>query len=289
MKVDFFIVGAPKTGTTSLYHYLNEHPEIVMSSKKEPDYFSDKAIHQQGMYYGEQRINTIEQYEALFPNDASDKKLGEASVSYLFYPNVANDICQYNPDAKIIIMLRNPIDRAYSHYLMDYRLGLVNDSFEDIIAQQSTSKQAKLYYQQYIEVSTYAQQIKRYLDVFSRENILVIDYEEFKKDVKGIVKKVYAFLEVDDVFVADVNKRHNAYTMPKNEAIRKVYSLVYLRKVLNILLPKTLTKRIRSMFFKKDKKPILSEHTRTQLKVFFKNDVVELSKMLSMDFSKWIK
>jgi len=66
MKVDFFIVGAPKAGTTSLYHYLNEHPQVEMSSQKEPDYFSDKAIHQQGMYYDKKRVNTPDKYESLF-------------------------------------------------------------------------------------------------------------------------------------------------------------------------------------------------------------------------------
>ena len=289
MKVDFFIVGAPKAGTTSLYHYFNEHPEIEMSTKKEPDYFSDEAINQQGMYYGEHRIDTLEKYEALFPDDATDKKLGEASVSYLFYPNVAGDIYKYNPDAKIIIMLRNPVDRAFSHYLMDYRLGLVSDSFEDIVTKQSSSGKATLCCQQYIEISAYAQQIKRYFEVFDTANILVIDYAEFKKNAQGIVKKGYDFLEVDNAFVADVNKKHNTYTMPNNEAIRKVYSLAYLRKALNILLPKLLTKKIRALFFKTDKKPTLSNPTRTQLKTFFKNDVAELSKILATDFSKWIK
>ena len=180
MKVDFFIVGAPKAGTTSLYHYLNEHPQVEMSSQKEPDYFSDEAIHQQGMYYGKNRVNTLDNYESLFVQKES-VVYGEGSVSYLFYDNVAEDIKKYNPNAKIIIMLRNPIERAFSHYLMDYRLGLISDSFENIIAKKSKHKNAHLFYQQYIEVSKYAKQIQRYLDFFEKDNILVIDYEDFKK------------------------------------------------------------------------------------------------------------
>ena len=126
MKVDFFIVGAPKAGTTSLYHYLNEHPEISMSSQKEPDYFSDADIQNEGMYYGKNRIDTIKKYHSLFDDNSESKLKGEASVSYLFYKNVPQKIKAYNPDSKIIIMLRNPIERAFSHYLMDYRLGLVS-------------------------------------------------------------------------------------------------------------------------------------------------------------------
>ena len=85
MKVDFFIVGAPKAGTTSLYKYLHEHPEIHMSSKKEPDYFSDNELYSEGMYYGQNRINTLKKYHNLFGQAELNSKKGEASVSYLFY------------------------------------------------------------------------------------------------------------------------------------------------------------------------------------------------------------
>ena len=121
---------------------------------------------------------------------------GEASVSYLFYDNVAEDIKKYNPNAKIIIMLRNPIERAFSHYLMDYRLGLISDSFENIIAKKSKHKNAHLFYQQYIELGKYTKQIQRYLDFFEKENILFIDYDDFKKNVLETVNQVYSFLKL---------------------------------------------------------------------------------------------
>ena len=149
MKVDFFIVGAPKAGTTSLYHYLNEHPQIEMSSQKEPDYFSDTAIQEQGMYYRKNRIDTEEKYYSLFNVESKNVIFGEASVSYLFYKSVAGDIKKYNANAKIIIILRNPIDRAFSHYLMDYRLGLVSDTFDEIVNKTSNNNKVHLYYQQY--------------------------------------------------------------------------------------------------------------------------------------------
>ena len=151
MKVDFFIVGAPKAGTTSLYYYLNEHPEIEMSTQKETDFFSDSAIQKQGLYYGKNRIDTEEKYNGLFNTQKKDVIFGEGSVSYLFYPTVAQEIKAYNPIAKIIIMLRNPIDRAFSHYLMDYRLGLVSDSFEDIINKKSKHKNAHLFHTYHLQ------------------------------------------------------------------------------------------------------------------------------------------
>ena len=133
MKVGVFIVGAPKAGTTSLYHYMDNHPEVKMSSKKEPDYFSDRELFNQGLYYGGNRIDTLEKYKKLFLNMKEEKIMCEASVSYLYYPNVANRIKDYNPDAKIVIMLRNPVDRAYSHYTMIVKHGQEKLSFKDAI------------------------------------------------------------------------------------------------------------------------------------------------------------
>ena len=288
MKVDFFIVGAPKSGTTSLYHYLNEHPQVEMSSQKEPDYFSDKAIHEQGMYYGKNRVKTLGKYESLFEQKES-VVYGEASVSYLFYDNVAEDIKKYNPNAKIIIMLRNPIQRAFSHYLMDYKLGLISDSFENIIAKKSKHKNAHLFYQQYIEVSKYAMQIQRYQDFFEKENILFIDYEDFKKNVSETVGQVYNFLNISAVSAANINTKYNVSTMPKNKVIRFIYSFIFLRKTLTLLFPIYLVNIIRNFLFIAEKKPELLKETSRQLKIIFNNDIEKLKDVLGKDYSKWIK
>ena len=288
MKVDFFIVGAPKSGTTSLYHYLSEHPQVEMSSQKEPDYFSDKAIHEQGMYYAKNRVDTLDKYESLFVQKES-VVYGEASVSYLFYENVAEDIKKYNPNAKIIIMLRNPIERAFSHYLMDYRLGLISDSFENVLAKISKHKNAHLFYQQYIEVSKYAKQIQRYLDFFKKENILFIDYEDFKKNVSKTVDQVYNFLNISTEFVADINTKHNTFIMPKNKIIRLIYSFVFLRKILTFLFPTYLVKNIRVLLFKSDKKPELLKETRSLLSIIFNDDIKKMEEVLAKNYSKWIK
>jgi len=285
MKVDFFIVGAPKAGTTSLYHYLNEHLEIEMSSQKEPDYFSDEALKRQGMYYGKNRIDNLEKYHGLFTN--KDVKLrGEASVSYLFYDDVPQKIKEYNSKAKIIIMLRNPIDRAFSHYLMDYRLGLVSDSFDSIIKKKLKHKNANLFFQQYIKLSEYSQQVSRYLEVFDKEKIMFIDYEDFKNDVSAVVDKAYLFLGVNNDFQPNLKKKHNTYTMPKNSIIRFIYSFVSFRKFLTNIVPKSIVKWIRNLLFKSDKKPTLSNDTRKFLASYFKDDVDYLSVLLKKKLFK---
>ena len=287
-KVDFFIVGAPKAGTTSLYHYLNEHSEIEMSSQKEPDFFSDQSLQKQKLYYDKNRIDTLEKYNSLFEKEDVILR-GDSSVSYLFYEDVPHKIITYNPDAKIIIMLRNPIDRAFSHYLMDYSLGLISESFETIIQKQSKHKNANLFYQQYIQVSEYSKQIKRYLEVFSKDNIHFIDYEDFKNDTSDVVNSVFLFLVVNDDFQPYLKKKYNTYTAPKNSLIRYVYSFVAFRKMVANILSKNLTKTIRNLFFTSGKKPNLPELTRNFLKKHFESDVRELSELLNKDFTKWIR
>ena len=217
-KVDFFIVGAPKAGTTSLYHYLDAHPDIEMSSKKEPDFFSDADLQKQGMYYSEVRINNLSKYNALFKREDVQLR-GEASVSYLYYPDVPSKIKEYNSESKIIIMLRNPIDRAFSHYLMDYRLGLVTDSFETIINNKSKHKNAHLHYQQYLSVSEYYSQIERYLDVFGKSKVHIIDYENFKNNTEEIIKEVFIFLGLNSDFSLTGRCSGIPYTVHEEEKI----------------------------------------------------------------------
>ena len=288
MKVDFFIVGAPKAGTTSLYHYLNEHPEIVMSRQKETDYFSDEDLQKQGLYYGKNRINTLEKYHSLFQN-VDQKKIGEASVSYLFYEDVPQKIKAYNSNSKIIIMLRNPVDRAFSHFLMDYRLGLISKSFESVLENEKKDIKASLFYQQYIELGQYFGQVKRYIEKFGKENVTIIFYYDFKNHVVKEVQKVYEFLEVDSKYRAKIENKHNTYSMPKNNWIRLIYSFVSFRKILNRILPKRKVRKIKEKLFIKSKKPKLSDVLRARLINLYAHDIKQLEELLSVDLSQWKK
>ena len=288
MKVDFFIIGAPKAGTTSLYYYLSEHPQIQMSSQKETDYFSSQNIQNQGMYYRRNRVSTLEKYKSLF-TQKEGVIYGEASVSYMYYDTVANDIKKYNPNAKIIVILRNPIDRAFSHYLMDYRLGLVSDSFEKIINRQSKHQYASLFYQQYVLVSKYYEQLKRYFDVFDREQILVLDYQDFKTETSKTLESVYKFLDIDIDYLANTATRHNTFSMPKNAIIRFFYSIVGFRKLFNIFFSEKMKEVVRVKLFRAGEKPKISLETKQQLKQLFRDDIYRVSKLIDKDLIEWIK
>ena len=284
MNVKIFIVGAPKAGTTSLHHYLNEHPDVLMSEEKEPDYFSNKELSDQGLYYGTSQIDNEEKYHNLFKNKKNEQILGEASVSYLFYPEVPQRIKNYNPDAKIIIMLRNPVDRAFSHYLMDYRLGLTSESFDDIF-----KKKSELKFQQYFVLGNYSSQIINYFNVFGKENIHIIWYSNFKKNTPLELEKVFDFLGVNTNYCIDFSKVHNSFSMPKNNIVRKIYSIIWLRKVLVTLIPFPFISLIKSRLFNKGNKPKLSVEVRNSVSLYFEKDIEILEKLLSINLEKWKK
>ena len=286
MKVDFFIVGAPKAGTTSLYHYLSEHPETDMSILKEPNYFSEKSIKDNDLYYKSYPIKKLSRYHSLFKNNNLIK--GEASVSYLYYKDVAKSIKAYNSSARIIIMLRDPIERAFSHYLMDFRLGLINDTFENIIFQKSNLSNSKTYFQQYVKLGEYTNQIKRYFNEFPSEQILVVDYDDFKKKTSDVVKKVYKFLKIDINFSPELNNKHNARFIVNNRLLKFLFSKIIIRKAMNLIFPKFIKSFIKNQFFN-NKPPILLSSSRLYLRQYFKKDVENLSNFLQKDYSKWIK
>lgn len=282
MKVGIFIVGAAKAGTTSLHYYLNEHPEILMCSEKEPDYFSDKEILDQGLYYGQSRIDSLKKYNNLFLKRDKEKFLGDASVSYLFYPEVSERIKEYNPESKIIIMLRDPIDRAFSHYLMDYRLGLTSKSFEE-----EFKNQASLNFQQHFLLGNYYNQVKKYLEVFETKNVHIIWYSDFKQNTEKELQKVIEFIGLNTDFKVDFNKVYNSFSMPKNNIIRKIYSVVWLRKILTFIFSKKLVNLIKSILFNKGRKPKLSEEIREVLFSYYKSDIEDLEQLLSVNLSRW--
>ena len=287
MKVGLFIVGAPKAGTTSLYHYLSEHPEVFMSREKETDFFSNEELKELSSYYKSKSVASLDAYKLQFEGATDAKILGEGSVSYLYYPKVPVKIKEYNPSSKIIIMLRHPVDRAYSHYLMDYRMGLIDVSFEEVMNGKGIEAN-KVFYQQCIELGFYYAQVKRYLDVFGASNVHLIEYESFKSNTSEEMQKVFEFIDIDLDFSPKINKVHNRFLMPSNNYLKKLYAQVWLRKVLVFILPNNVVEKVKGVFFKQSK-PKLSSVLRNQLLEIYAEDISQLEKILNLDLSEWRK
>ncbi len=284
---NFFIVGAPKAGSTSLYNYLNAHPEIFMSPIKEPNFFSYKEIEEQKLYYKTKNIKDIESYMKLFIDAKPNQKIGEASVSYLFYPTVPVKIKKMIPEAKIIILLRDPVKRAFSHYLMDKRLGYVKLPFEDIVFKKISHKFIDLYHQQYITLGFYYEQVKRYFDVFGRPNVCVILTKDMDNNIYSVFKEICLFLEIP--FIDNFEfKKFNVYTEPSGKLLKILFASSFMRELLKKIIPnENVRERIKSKFFKKSKKPQLSNNVREFLIKLYKDDIKKLEELILKDLTDW--
>lgn len=179
-------------------------------------------------------------------------------------------------------MLRQPVERAFSHYLMDCRLGFCYEKLEDIIANPQSYPQ---YFQQYLELGNYYSQLKRYKDIFGKEQLLVILYEDFTTDTEKVMKDVFSFLQLEQQEIDFSIK--NPFLSTSNTLISKLYKFNIIRKGLKTIIPERFLSLIRSKYFSSKTKPILSKSTEQQLKVFYKSDVFNLEKLLNIDLAKW--
>src|SRR5918994_968558 len=206
---NFFIVGAQKAGTTSLYHYLNQHPQIYMSPVKEP-FFFDHEINSKGDvvvrgFAGRRqapRYANLEEYQALFRGVGGETAIGEASPLYIYAPGTPERIKEYVPEARSVALLRNPADRAYSAYLHALRIGVepLADFAQALREEEERIRNGWHYVFHYRNRGLYYEQIKRYYEVFGRESVGVWLYDDLKEDPARMVRSVFRFLGVEDTF-----------------------------------------------------------------------------------------
>lgn len=210
---DFFIVGAPRCGTTFMYEYLNRHPQIYMSPTKEPQYFANDL--DSGSYLDSVTfMRDREQYLDLFRDAQPDQITGEASTWYLYSKDAARNIKMANADARIIIMLRDPVDMLYSlHGRRVYGGSEDLTDFEEALAAEGDRKLGRripprarnieaLFYR---DVGRYSEQVKRYLETFGPERVHIIIFEEFRADPSAAYRQTLEFLGVDSTFKPDLH------------------------------------------------------------------------------------
>lgn len=284
---DFIGIGMRKCGTTWLASMLQSHPEIGFSVEKEISFFNNIWALVDEPQKSKLEVEGIESYEKYF---SKDKIVGEWSVTYAYDPNVAEQIKRYFPNVKILVSLRNPVERAVSFYNDAKYVRLIENSknFEEAIKKHPD----------YIEGGMYYPQLKRYFDLFPRENIKVILLDDIVKDSHAVVQDLYRFLGVDSSFVPEgINEKTGAARAIK---YRFIYKLVgnFLR-LLKKLVPKTIRPYARTFGKKKiliplgrhtsrhvEKSP-LKEETRKYLLEIFWPDIEKTGRLIGRDLSAW--
>jgi hypothetical protein len=224
---NFLIIGAAKSGTSSLWAYLHQHPEVFLARNKEPNYFAlcGKPLPEPGPAAPERlhellysySLTDIHEYLELFRSTGGAKAVGEASVRYLYTPGTAAKIHAAVPNARMVIMLRDPVKRLYSHYCMNRQFGLEPLSLRAAIDGERARIMAGWGYDwHYVGVSSYSGQLSDYLGCFAREQLGIFLYEDFAKDPVKVVQEVCRFLEVDPHFTPDVSLRMKGAYRPRS-------------------------------------------------------------------------
>ena len=297
---NFLIVGAAKSGTTSLHYYLKEHQEICMPLNKKETFFFVGEKSNLGMRpgnFGKDIIVNFDDYKKLFQGVIFSKHnaIGEACVAYLyFYKNSISNIIHYLKNPKIIIMLRNPIDRAFSNYLHHVRDGLEQLSFEKALNNQRKRKEQNWWWgYQFTDVGFYYKQVKAYLDNFDQVKICLFD--DLKKDTLGSVKDIYGFLGVDTSFAPNVNIRYNVTGIPKNRFVCEFFKKPNIVKsiakpIIKILVSQEKRHKIKEKIKMKNlQKPQMKPETREYLKNLYREDILKLQDLIKRDLSNWLE
>jgi hypothetical protein len=274
---NLFIVGASKSGTSSLYAYLNQIPEIFMSKIKEPNYFSIKVIPNN---HPLKPIRDKKKYLNLFNKVTNEKIIGESSPTYLIDSEAPKLIHEVSPHAKIIIIIRDPVERTFSQYLMGIRLGKIKLPFHELINKELKEKQNNNS-QLRLETGLYSKYIKLYKNIFGENQVKIIIFEEFIKDVEGTVQKVLDFLGIQVKFENMNPQVYNAFGVVRGPLSQHILTNRKLRKLAELTIPLSARRVLReNIILKKQTKPKMKDKERGLLIDYYREDVKEVQSIL---------
>ncbi|MCC0179241.1 sulfotransferase [Waterburya agarophytonicola K14] len=290
---NFLIVGAAKAGTTALYRYLQQHPQIYMTPTKETNFFAfeGEVINFAGVgdeALREFSITDFKTYQAQFQGVTEEKAIGEACPSYLYYPQAAAKIKQYTPDARLIVILRNPITRAYANFLHTVRDDREYHHDFALALQDEATRIADNWewFWHYIQVGFYGRQLQHYYEYFPRDRIKIYLYEDLKTDAIALLQDIFRWLEVDASFVPDMALHPNKSGMPKNKLLHRILTKPNpVKTLLKPLFPAKLRQKIQHQNLNT---PQLSPEVKQQLLDLYRADILKCQDLIQRDLQPWL-
>ena len=299
----FFVVGAAKCGTTSVHHYLAQHPDIFLPKAiKETNYFvySNRALDTAGAGNADQRfqylhrttITDAEDYEALYAEAGSHQLRGEVCPRYLYYPNAARNIKEYAPDAKIIAILRNPIDRAFSHYKMLSEYGLApNRFFRELELEDDRIKSGWAWDWHYCGLGAYFSQMTNLLKYFDKSSVKVFLYRELARNPEQVMSDIFSFLEVDDHPIS-VGEKHMVSYLPKSQRLHALlgyHSNFPGKEMLKKIIPRSVIDKVREPISRiNQSKSAPSADEKAFILKKLRTDITKLEDLIQKDLNFWM-
>ncbi len=309
---NFFVVGAVKAGTTALHLFLDQHPQIFMSPVKETNFFSQPdmdATHFNRDYRHDVNINLEkflsgpmnrvihianverwEDYRRLFRDASPFKAIGEASNSYLLCPSAAGRIAEHCPDARILMMLRNPIERVWSQFLMNQRLGkiLAEDLIAEFEADSTKEFQGWGVSHNYRELGMYAAQLERFYAHFPKERVMVLLYDDYRKQPEQTVRGIFRFLGVDPDVELDLDQRPNEAALPRFKQLNYLLFQSGLVNRVKQWVPDSWKGAAKQAMFSNKDLPRMAEKERDYMREIYRSDIARLGSLLQRDLSHWL-
>lgn len=293
----FLVIGAARSGTTALYMYMKQHPDIFMSEHKETNFFAYENesldCSGPGADYINNSTTSLADYQRFFEGVSGERATGEASPLYLYSEKAPRRIRHHLPDVKLIAILRNPIEQAFSHFLYAKRQMLEPlDDFTSALKSEGERKRKcwqPLF--QYSQFPKYFEQLERYYDMFHESQIRVYSYEEFVENPQSVLSDIYSFLGVDKDYVSDFSYRPNAGGIPKSRFLQNIVMKPYLvTGLVGRLIPEEIKRRIRDAVSDRNlEKPRFPGAAKDYLKKELREDILKLQVLLNRDLSAWLQ
>ena len=297
-KPNFFIVGAPKCGTTAMYDYLDQHPNVYMCPLKEPYFFGSDFS---GAVSDKFRMS-MEEYIALFKGATNQKRIGEASPSYLSSKQAAKEIHAFQPNAKIIIMLRSPVDMLHSMY---HHRRFTGDeprhSFDEAMEAELDEQTLKPNFIPYFSLTNYTESVERYVATFGREQVHVILFDDMRTQLAQVYRDTLYFLDIDPDFEANfeiinASKQVRSHAVegimrrlgltPKQARTSPLYNLA--TRFLPTRVYQPIIQTALKLYTRPAEKTLMSPTIRQRLQAHFQAEVKALSDLLGRDLSHWV-
>jgi hypothetical protein len=311
---NFFLAGAPKAGTTSLCHYLDQHPQIYMCPIKEPCYFGSEfrpencaqeilptversQCELRNYLDGPMRerrfggmVTEWEDYVRLFRHVRGETAIGEASSCYLWSETAPHNIHAKIPNAKILLVLRDPAERAFSQYLHQVAVGGLRLSFRQQVEAclQNRSRKFSLQYP-LLEFGLYHGQVSRFLEYFPRQNICVQLYDDYRANTAAMMANIFRFLGVEDTFTPDTSQRHLELSLPRLAGVSHALRELGVWQAIKRIMPAKLLPAARRLAFTPRRNLALDPEDRRLLVGYYAEDIRKLAMLTDRDLSAWLQ
>ena len=295
---NFLIIGAARSGTTALSFTLDQHPEVYISPLKEPHFlaFSGEALSFQGpgdeVLINREAVTGFDEYQNLFAGVNGEKAIREGSVSTLYYHDRSiENIRRYTPDAKLIVILRNPVQRAYSSFLYMTAHGYepYNDFERALDEEQQRIRENWHHIWHYTQMGFYADQIAAFRAAFGEERVKVLLFEDLKSASEATTEDIFRYLDVDPKFEADSSTQVNRSGVPRSRLLQhllyKVNEQQTIKRALKAVIPLKVREWVRRTNLSHPKIP---DTSKQRLQEVFRGDIQKLQDLLQRNLNKWL-